>query len=391
MAHTDVVPADRAQWSVDPFGALIRDGCIYGRGAEDTKDLLAAEMAVLVELKRRGLRLNRDVILLAEADEEAGSTGMRWLVENAWERIDAEFALNESGMALDTPAGTRIFQIQTSEKIPTRVTLTARGTAGHGAVPQPDNAVLRLARATLRLAEADQPVRLNSTTRRYLKELTKLPDYRWLTPLLAGLENPSKAASTANRIRARDPQLDPLLRTTAVPTVLRAGEKVNVIPNTAEAQIDVRRLPGESKEEVIGRIRRIVDDNAVEVSSIAGLEMPPADPSPLTTALYTVMERIFRESHPRAMVIPYMSRGGTDSAFLRARGVAAYGVPLFRREAGGDRSHGNDERRSIENLRAGAELLMKIVLAVAPEGLEAANGTEESWAYDQRGKQEVNQ
>ena len=133
MAHSDVVPAERAQWTVDPFGAEIRDGFIYGRGAEDTKDLLAAEMAVLVELKKSGVALNRDVILLAEADEEAGSTGMRWLIENAWAKIDAEFALNESGTILDAPSGARIFRIQTSEKIPTRVTLLARGSAGHGA------------------------------------------------------------------------------------------------------------------------------------------------------------------------------------------------------------------------------------------------------------------
>lgn len=367
MAHTDVVPADRAQWSVDPFGAVIRDGYLYGRGAEDTKDLLAAEMAVLVEVQRRGVKLKRDVILLAEADEEAGSTGMRWLVENAWEKIDAEFALNEAGTAFDTLTGTRVFQVQTSEKIPTRVTLTARGTAGHGAVPRPDNAVVRLARATVRLAEADHPVRLNSTTRRYLKELTRLPDYRWLAPLIAGLESPSTANSTGNRIRARDPELDSLLRTTAVPTVVKAGDKVNVIPNVAEAQIDVRRLPGESQTEVIGRIRRIVNDSAVDVSPSPGPQMPPAGPSSLSTALYTAMERIFGESHPRAMVIPYMSRGATDSAFLRAKGVAAYGVPVFHREAEGDRAHGNDERRSIENLRAASELLLKIVLAVAAE------------------------
>jgi acetylornithine deacetylase/succinyl-diaminopimelate desuccinylase-like protein len=324
-------------------------------------------MAVLVELQRRGLKLKRDVILLAESDEEAGSTGMRWLLEHAWAKIDAEFALNEGGTAFDTPAGIRIFQIQTAEKIPTRVTLTARGTAGHAAVPRPDNAVVRLARATVRLAEADQPVRLDSTTRQYLKQLAKLPDYRWLTPLLAGLERPSTANSTGNRIRARDPDLDSLLRTTVSPTIVRAGDKVNVIPSVAEAQIDVRRLPGESQAEVIGRIRRIVSDSAVEVSPAAGPQMPAAEASSLSTALYTAMERIFGESHPRAMIIPYMSRGATDSAFLRAKGVAAYGVPVFTREAGGDRAHGNDERRSTGNLQAGTELLMKIVLAVAAE------------------------
>src|SRR5579863_7201696 len=129
MAHSDVVPADRSQWTIDPFSAELRDGYIYGRGAQDDKSLLAAELAVMVELKRRGVKLKRDVILLSESDEEAGSTGINWLVHNAYPKIDAAFALNEGGASLDARSGTRIFQIQTSEKIPTRVVLTAKGTA----------------------------------------------------------------------------------------------------------------------------------------------------------------------------------------------------------------------------------------------------------------------
>lgn len=367
MAHSDVVPAEPAQWTVAPFAAEIRNGFIYGRGAEDTKDLLAAEMAVLVELKKSGVALSRDVILLAEADEEAGSTGMRWLIENAWPKIDAEFALNESGTIFDAPSGNRIFRIQTSEKIPTRVTLVARGSAGHGAVPRPDNAVVRLARATARLAAAEQPVRLDATTRAYFRGLSRLPDYAWLVPLLPRLDVPATALQATALIRAREPDLDSLLRTTAVPTMLSAGQKVNVIPTTAEAQIDVRRLPGESREEVLARIRLIVNDRAVEVTPMAGAEMPAAPASPLTTEMYSAMQLVLRQSHPKAMVIPYMSRGASDSSFLRAKGMASYGVPVFMGETSGDRSHGNDERRSVENLRTGAELLLKIVLAVAQE------------------------
>jgi acetylornithine deacetylase/succinyl-diaminopimelate desuccinylase-like protein len=161
MAHSDVVPADRSQWSVDPFSAELRDGYIYGRGAQDDKSLLAAELAVLVELKRRGVKLTRDVILLSECDEEAGSTGINWLVHNAYPKIDAAFALNEGGASLDVRSGTRIFQIQTSEKVPTRVVLTARGTAGHGSLPRPDNPVVHLARALPRWLP--QHSRCNST------------------------------------------------------------------------------------------------------------------------------------------------------------------------------------------------------------------------------------
>ncbi|HWC00511.1 MAG TPA: M20/M25/M40 family metallo-hydrolase, partial [Bryobacteraceae bacterium] len=168
MAHSDVVPADPAQWTVPPFSAEIREDRIYGRGSQDDKSLLAAEMAVMVELKRRAVPLNRDVILLSEADEEAGSTGIQWMLRNAWSRIDAEFALNEGGFVMDLPSGKRVYQVQTTEKIPTRMILRAHGTAGHGSLPRADNPVLAVSRAVVRLADADQPVRLNTTTRRYL-------------------------------------------------------------------------------------------------------------------------------------------------------------------------------------------------------------------------------
>ncbi len=124
MAHSDVVPADRTQWSVDPFAAMIREGYIYGRGAQDDKSLLAAELAVLVELKRRGLAARRTVILLSEADEEADSSGIQWLIRNAYPKIEAEFAINEGGFSFDAPSGQRVLQIQTAEKIPSRVVLT---------------------------------------------------------------------------------------------------------------------------------------------------------------------------------------------------------------------------------------------------------------------------
>ena len=171
MAHSDVVPVERTQWSVDPFAATRKDGYIWGRGAQDTKPLLAAELAVLVDLKRNGAKLTRDVIFLSEADEEAGSSGIRWLIANAWDKIDAEFAVNEGGFANLVAKGKVIFNIQTSEKIPTRIKLVARGTAGHASLPRADNSVLHLARAIVRLAEAEQPIRLNATTREYFRKI----------------------------------------------------------------------------------------------------------------------------------------------------------------------------------------------------------------------------
>jgi acetylornithine deacetylase/succinyl-diaminopimelate desuccinylase-like protein len=257
-----------------------------------------------------------------------------------------------------------VFQVQTAEKIPSRVTLTAHGTAGHGSLPRPDNPVVHLARAITRVADADQPVRLNSTTRRYFHEIAKLPDYRWVGPYLPKLENSGTAVAAANEIRSRDPELDAQLRSSMSPTILKAGMKINVIPNVAEAQVDIRRLPDETREEIVARVRHIVNDPAVEVTLAPGQTMPATEPSSVTTPLYQAMERVFERPPVRAVVIPYMSRGATDGSFLREKGMAVYGAPVFMRENNESRAHGNDERLAVRDLAAGANLLWQIVQSV---------------------------
>jgi acetylornithine deacetylase/succinyl-diaminopimelate desuccinylase-like protein len=366
MAHSDVVPVDRAQWTVEPFAAVEKDGYIYGRGAEDDKQLLAAELAVLVDLKRRRVALDRDIILLSEADEEAGARGATWVVEHAWPKIDAEFALNEYSYILITPSGIPVFQIQTTEKIPTRFRLVAHGTAGHGSLPREDNPVLHLARAIVRLHDADQPVQLNSTTRTYFQEMAKLPDFTWLGPMLPKLENAATSSQAADDIRARDPELGAMLRFTMSPTMLNAGLKINVIPNQAEAQLDGRRLPGETHEEIFNRIRRIIDDPSIGIEPPERPEQPATEPSSLTSPLYLAMQAVFSQAMPHAVVVPFLMRGTTDGAFLRAKGMAVYGVPIFRKD-GELRMHGNDERIAVENLREGTELLRKIVMKVSAQ------------------------
>jgi carboxypeptidase PM20D1 len=211
--------------------------------------------------------------------------------------------------------------------------------------------------------ENDQPVRLNPTTRLYLARIAALPDYRWLAPLVPKLEHYSSAYSAAAQIRARDPELDAQLRTTITPTMLSGGLKINVIPNAAEARLDVRRLPNESDQEVLVRIRRLINDPAVEVASTPGAEMPATAPSPVDSPFYGILERTFAASTPRATVVPYMARGATDGAYLRKKGIAVYGVPLFVREKHEGRPHGNDESISLTNLAAGTELLWRIVTA----------------------------
>lgn len=367
MAHSDVVPADRSHWTVDPFAAEIRNGYMYGRGTWDAKSLLAAEMAVMVEIKRRNIHLNRDLILLSEADEETGSSGIQWLVQHAWPKIDAEFGLNEGGAVFLTRDGTHIFQVETSEKIPTRILLAAKGTAGQAALPRSDNPVVHLSRALTKLADAEEPIRPTGTTRRYLQDLAKLDDYAWLTPQLLRLDNPVTAQSAAALIRSKDPTLDAMLHTTVTPTMLRAGVKINVIPNLAEAQVDVRRLPNETTDEVLARFRQIVNDPAVEITLAPGAQQidPPA-PSTRNSPLFRTLEKTIARIYPHdSVVVPFMSGGATDGTFLRSRGMAVYGVPLFLREGGESPAHANDERISVKTLEDGVELLWQMVLDTA--------------------------
>jgi acetylornithine deacetylase/succinyl-diaminopimelate desuccinylase-like protein len=368
MAHSDVVPADRKQWTADPFSGGLTNGFIYGRGTQDDKSLLAAELAVLVEIKRRKIQLGRDIILLSESDEEAGSTGIEWLIAHQYPKIDAEFALNEGGSIVETKDGPHVFEVQVLEKIPTRMVLTAKGTSGHGSLPRADNAILRLSHAIIKLSETEEPIKLNQTNRRYIRELSRLSEYAWLDAIRRKLDDPATAPAAAAQIRAKDPELDALLHTTVSATMISAGFKINVIPNTAEAQLDVRRMPSETREEVLARFKQIINDPEVDVAFAPGQQMPSTEPSAMTTPLYQAMQRAISKVYPRDIVTPFMSRGATDGSYLRAKGMAVYGAPIFLREGGESRAHGNDERISPKNLEDGVELLWQIVLEAAGSG-----------------------
>ena len=366
MAHSDVVPAERKQWTVDPFKGEIRDEYLYGRGALDTKSLLAAELAVMVEIKRRNIKLSRDLILLSEADEEAGSQGIQWLIKNAWPKIDAEFAFNEGGSVWESRNGTRVFLVQTAEKIPTRVVLTARGPAGHGSLPRSDNAVLRLSRALVKLADADQPVRLTPITRRYLRELSAFPEYDWLPQLLPRLENP---ATVAGRRRSDS----------HAGSGAGCGAAHHRHSHHAECRDQNQQHPQHrgspggrppvAERNCRGGPGAVPADrrrSGRRDTLVPGPQLPATESSPRTSAAYRSLERAIGRVYPRqSAVVPFMSRGATDGSFLRARGVAVYGVPIFLREPGESREHGNDERISTQNIESGAELLWQMVLETA--------------------------
>ena len=369
MSHSDTMPlGDRSQWTVDPLGGDIKNGFLWGRGALDDKALLAAELAVLVEIKIRNLPLSRDVILMSESDEENGAAGMQWMLQHAYSKIDAEFALNEGGYYFDSGGVRRVYQVQTAEKIPTRIVLTARGAPGQGSLPRPDNPLVRVARGVLKIVDADQPVNLSATTRRYLRDISKLPDYDWLVALLPKLDNAATRLAAANQIRARNPELEVMIRTSVSPTNFRSGSRFNIIPSTATALLDVRRLPTETREEILARFRQMIADPSIEVTLDSGPQMPSTDSSSTSSSLYKAIETVLTRLHPEDIVLPYMSRGSTDGSYLRARGVAVYGVPLFEIDPADNRYHSPDERISLKSLHEGTELLWQIVLEVAGSG-----------------------
>ena len=362
LAHSDVYPVtpdEAKKWSSDPFGGDLKNGYIYGRGTLSAKSLLAAELAVMVEIKRRNLKLNRDLILVSEADEEGGMQGIQWLIQNAWSKIDAEFALNEGGSLIETKDGMKIFGIQLIEKVPVRIILNARGTVGSGVVPRPDNPIVHVSEAVTRLSNADQPVYLNTTTRRYLTALAELADYAWLKPLMPKLQNAATAQAAAAQVKMHDVELDAMLHTTISFLSQQNGE----------TQMDVRRMPvSETREDILARLRQIVNDPSVDVSFAPGPPMPTTQPSSRMTPLYMAMERAIGRVYPReAVVTPFMSRGSTDSGFLRSRGMPVYGLPLFLREPGETRIRAADERITPKTLDDGVELLWQIVLETAGE------------------------
>ena len=366
MAHSDVVPVDRGQWTVEPFAALIKDGYIWGRGSQDTKSLLAAELAVFVELKRSGARLKRDVIFLSEADEEAGSTGVQWMIANAWDKINAEFAINEGGFAQQLDNGKILYNVQTTEKIPTRIRLAVHGSAGHGSLPRPDNPVVHLAQAIVRVAQAQEPVRLNATTREYFRSLAKLPEYASMAAAFGQLEDASRAPAARAAIQRESPMLAAQLSTSVSPTMTNAGLKVNIIPSVAEGAVDVRRLPDETREEVLERLRKIIDDPQVDVEPLKGdQDMPSTEPSSRTSALYQAIEATIQAADRNGVVLPNMSLGATDGAFLRTRGMGVYGIPIFPTPAQERRAHGNDERISSRSFASGVLLLREVVRKAA--------------------------
>jgi acetylornithine deacetylase/succinyl-diaminopimelate desuccinylase-like protein len=366
LNHMDVVLASPQYWTVDPFGGVVKDGYVWGRGALDMKGEAIAQLMTLLVLKRAHVQLKRDVIFLATADEEVGAgVGAGWIVEHQADLVrDAEFVLNEGGVTrADDRGGIEFYGVGTTEKSPFWLDVTARGTAGHGSRPTPDNPVHRLVRALNRIADWQTPLTITPSVERSFRDLATVERdstlRHWLRDIRAAVRD-----SAAVRAITADLTYNALLRNTISITGLKGSDKTNVIPPIATAAIDVRLLPEQDPSAFLAEITRIAGDTAVTIKP----QGPnwPATESSTETEMFRAIEAVAHARHPNTLVTALMLPGFTDSHYFRRLGIASYGLGPFPLTQGESRGvHGNDERVSLDALRVGVRFYYDVVARVA--------------------------
>jgi acetylornithine deacetylase/succinyl-diaminopimelate desuccinylase-like protein len=303
-------------------------------------------LMTLLLLKRNQVPLARDVIFLAEAGEEGNvQFGIEYMVKEHLAEIQAEFCLAEGGSVVRAGGKIQYGNVQTTEKIPNRIRIVAKGISGHGSVPLRSNAVVHLARAIAKIAEWQTPMRLNETTRTFFQRLATVspPEeaarYRMI---LAGDESGTAQEYFAEKM----PALHSVLRTSISPNMISGGYRVNVIPSEVEATLDIRSLPDEDMSRFLDQLRTLIDDPAITLEHVPGFGRPGAPPTGLRTEAFEVVEAAIKRQYG-VITIPTMSTGATDMAFLRANGIPAYGIgPMIDREDAplGYGAHSDQER-----------------------------------------------
>lgn len=360
FAHLDVVPAESTHWAHDPFSGEIVGGDIWGRGALDMKSMVAQELMVMLLLRAEGIPLRRDVIFAATADEEAGGdAGIGYLVRQHPDLVRADFALSEGGGTTMYLAGRPVYDIRTAEKGTSRFRLRATGSPGHGSIPRPDTPIARIAAAVHTLATTQLPFRATPTVTRYFELMGEM----------LGVPHHARRLTEAHlrQMLAVVPAdlglyLQAIAHDTAVPTGLRAGHKINVIPSEAEALVDGRYLPGQTAEGYFGNIRRVIGDG-VEIEPLDSslpLEDPPGGP------LYDAIVSVMGGAAPGASVVPSMLTGATDAKHVARLGARCLGFSPLHVPPGFPIEHlvhGHDERIPIDGYVWGVGVLHEIVCA----------------------------
>ena len=351
MAHTDVVNVDPKKWTHPPFSATRQDGYVYARGTVDDKDNVTAVLMALLTLKRHNVQLDRDVIALFEAGEE-GTTrvGIQFMVNQHFPTIDAEFCYAEGGGVSRQGGQVKFASVQTLEKIPRAIQLTARGVAGHGSVPLQSNAIVHLSDAVAKVGKWVPPIRPNETTGAYFKRLASISSPEEAERYRNALSPDPKVSGAADEyFREHEPRHASMLRTSVSPNMFSGGYRVNVIPSEATATLDVRMLPDEDPQKFLEQVRQIVNDPSVEVAFTAR-DVRPAGTARLNTDAFTVLEANVTK-HYKAITLPTMSTGATDMAYLRAKGVQCYGIGPATDVEDGPKGFGahSDQERILES------------------------------------------
>lgn len=367
MGHTDVVNVDPRKWKHPPFSATREGGHVYGRGTVDDKDNVTASLMTMLLLKRSGVTLDRDVIFLAEAGEEGSvQVGIEYMVREHLPEIEAEFCIAEGGSVIRSGGKPQYGSVQTTEKIPNRIRLVAKGVAGHGSVPLRSNAVVHLARAIASVADWQTPMRLNETTRAFFERLATISsaeDAARYRALLKGDES----GAVQEFLAVHQPRYHSSLRTSISPNMMAAGYRVNVIPSEAEATLDIRSLPDEDMPRFLDQLRKVINDPAITVETAPGHSRPGAPPSSIGTEAFQVIESAIKR-HYGVLTLPTMSTGATDMAYLRAAGIQCFGIgPMvdFEDGAKGYGAHSDQERILEEALYLFVRFNWDIVVSLA--------------------------
>jgi acetylornithine deacetylase/succinyl-diaminopimelate desuccinylase-like protein len=361
LSHLDVVPAEAESWAVNPFSGLQAGGYVVGRGALDAKGLAVTELLAMGELARRGVRLDRDVILLATPDEETGGRdGAGYIVRRHRALLgNAEFLLNEGGGILVGGAGeANVWGVAVTEKAPCWTRLTAKGMSGHASTGASNGPVPRLVSALERV-------------RRLKTEVRVIPEVERMFAALAPLADPNDRAGFADLATALDTDPDfrrrfladdaraALVRNTIAITVLAAGSAPNVMPEQAVAELDVRLLPGDRCDEFLEELRDVIADPSIRIEPTLFFE---SRSSPADTALFRAIERVAAELDPGALVVPRVIAGFTDAHWFREVGIVAYGfIPRWLPPAETRGIHGPNERVSVDNLERGIRATVRIL------------------------------
>lgn len=370
LSHLDVVAANPNEWSIDPFGGIVKDGFVWGRGAIDMKGMTALEVLTIKLLKQNNIPLKGDVILAATADEEKGGLeGADYLLRNHREKIWAPYVLNEGGgLAIPSQKG-NVFTVQTAEKGILWFKIKAKGTPGHGSMPNmADNAVMRMNKVIEKLGNYQDETIFVPTLKQFLNEITKHnPDLS--KPISHLLANPAQSEQILDELAKKDKalaeEIRPRTKMTIAPTMIHGGVKENIIPSECEAVFDCRILPGQTVTEKLNLIKSLLKDVGMEKLTFEIIQAHEGSESPTETPLYFAIASVLREFEPDCGVTPTLTTGGTDSRFFRENGSVCYGFHPMRPDEPNDelikRMHGIDERISIENLVYGTSILYESV------------------------------